>query len=512
MKKILAHPHFIPWFLFIFFTTIYFSTTVGTMNSVDAPQYALTRALVENKTTRIDEFADWSYPDYVVKGGHKYSAREPGQSFIAVPFYIIAQNIKSWARKHYDGNFEGIKNESSVEAITYGSFSIFAALAVIVLYKICLHLTHSKKASLFTAIIFGLGSLLWKYSAGFVRQPLLSLLYLTFVYLMIQKDNKKTFRWILVGIFTGVMATVDNLSFIPFLIVGLFSLLLTSSSFKEKAKITLIYSTSVFIALSPLLVYNKITFGDYLKDGRQYHISSIKDTFIADSFKTLPILLFSSKPIPTPVFEYFPKLSQKIRNDFEDGVWATRIKFLGIFSLSPILFFGLIGYLFLFKRNPFMFLLILVVFISYLIPVSKLPYFYNPTSYDTRYLLPVTALLFIPLSLWFDYIFKKKRFFEKVVFWVPTAIFVLISLYEGWYALITHFAPHVSGEHRFSFSQLAYPFFAYGNFRNNAWLLFINTFPNIYNIHILFLFYIFPFLGIYFLHKYFKYLLTRSSK
>ena len=49
--------------LFVLFFFIYNSGTVGIMNSIDGPQYALTRSLYEDKSLTIDKYTDYISPD-----------------------------------------------------------------------------------------------------------------------------------------------------------------------------------------------------------------------------------------------------------------------------------------------------------------------------------------------------------------------------------------------------------------------------------------------------------------
>ncbi|MCJ7741026.1 hypothetical protein MUP32_06990 [Candidatus Microgenomates bacterium] len=513
MRKIVQHPHFIPWFLFIVFASIYFSSTVGVMNSMDAPQYAMTQALVEKNTIQIDSFNQWSWPDYCIINDHIYNCREPGQSFLGIPFYLLAKAVLPLVNSPYQG-YPDINEDSKLEALTYGFFSTIGVLSVILLWGICRKLKISKAGSLFAAFLFGIGSLLWRYSFGYVRQSPAVLLYLSFIYVILYKPDrsKEVVKWFLLGLITGVIQLFDSVSFLPLFLTGILYLLF--KKIRRKKSICYLFVAFILPVLFMIilrLVYNKIAFGDYLSEGRFISVYApipLQYQFSAEAKKTIPYLLFSFKSLPPTVLDYMKNLPQDMAEKLEYGLWATKNKFLGIFIQSPILFLFFPGIILLFRRNRRLLFMILLIIGLNLIIIGKFMGFYNPNSYDTRYLLPVIPLLFISVSYCIDSIFRSKKKLIIIVCSVIAVLLALLSIYNSWYSVITSYSPHISGENRFSFYQLAKPWGNIGNAKNNAALLFINTFPNIYNLHILFIFYLVPLLGIFLLRKLFQSLLA----
>ena len=103
------------------FTAIYFSSTVGISNSQDGPDYALTRAAVEHRTTRIDAYPQWISPDYARVNGHVFAKRSPGFSLLGVPFYVLALAFHGIATAPYHWQHQGINHDSPTEALTMHS-------------------------------------------------------------------------------------------------------------------------------------------------------------------------------------------------------------------------------------------------------------------------------------------------------------------------------------------------------------------------------------------------------
>lgn len=144
MKKSLPNNHFLYWLLFIIFTALYFSSTVGVMNSTDGPQYALTQAMVEEHRLEIDNYSRFINPDYANFNGHKYSIRSPVESVIGIPFYVFAKIISSYAFPPYNWRHHGIDKESALEALTILNNSTFGALSVVLLYILSLMLSKKR--------------------------------------------------------------------------------------------------------------------------------------------------------------------------------------------------------------------------------------------------------------------------------------------------------------------------------------------------------------------------------
>jgi hypothetical protein len=485
--------------LFFVFTTIFSATSVGTMNSVDAPQYALTRALSDKYQTNIDDYSQYIYPDYATFDGKIYSEREPGLSFLAIPNYLYAKIVQSFAYFPYnDINHPGITPDSTVEAITYGLTSGYAALSVVLIFLICRTLNYSFRASMIGAISLGLGSLLWKYSSSFVRQPLATTIMLFLHYMLLRYKFSR--KWYAVfGFFVGFLFITDHFSILFILSLCIIAFVQIQEWSKTKIVVSLI---GLMIPISIFLLYNTVSFNNPFTSPRQFSnlpiLRNPKNIFIANLAWTIPLNLFSNFQIPPEALSYF---GQK-ENDYNaktTNFWATRHIYKGIFIQSPYLILGIFGLFILRKKS--LTARIIATTIAYLLPVSAMYFFYNPTAYDTRYVLPVVGLLTIGVAPAIDYLTNIRHNYLRFVIYFIISVLFLLSIFQNTISAITHFAPHVTGEVRFSFDLLYTPAYQAPNIYRNIYILFQNLFPNIYNSPIIFSYYIFI-LAIYLCFRY----------
>lgn len=493
MKKIFSHPHAIPWFLFIFFTAIYFSSTVGIMNSGDGPEYALTQALVEQHTTKIDQFDRWIWPDYAEINGHKFIKRPPGISFIAVPFYILAKTLEPIAFAPYNGSAPGIDTTSKIEALTMILPALGASLTVVLLYLICYQFTKDSKPSFTASVIFGLGTLQWKYSYSFIRQPIYIFLLILIYYLLSKLKNKQYPPWVysLIGLLTGYSLLVETTTLFTLPIFFLVFIFIHATKLRtafERFIVLAEFLLGFFLALSLLAAYNLLSYDqisrNLYQDIERSKWMNYSSLFSTPLYPSILINVFSNAPIPKHALSPILRSNEQLFLQ-ESAIWATRYPYKGLFFQSPFLFLATLGFVGFFRKYKSWALIAVSLILSILIPLSKYVDFYSPNAYDTRFFLPLVPFLTIGFSFWLKDI---KLWKNRLVILVTIGVTVL-SIYNGWLANLTNYAPHVTGEHRFSFERLQQPVFTADHALKNLWLVFINTFPNIYNIHILFLFY-----------------------
>ncbi len=123
-----------------------------------ASRLALTAAIVEHGTIRIDAYEDIVAIDRVDRGGHLYSDKAPGQPFLAVPAYAAARAVgaDSAAVPRGEGNL-------TLWWVTLWSSVIPGALLVVLVAGIC-GVGDSRRATIAT-IAIAFGTLLLPFSA-----------------------------------------------------------------------------------------------------------------------------------------------------------------------------------------------------------------------------------------------------------------------------------------------------------------------------------------------------------
>jgi len=499
LKKI-QFSNFIPWFLFILSLTIYFLSTVGIMNSLDAPQFALTKQIVEGKTFKLNnsKYIRWAYPDIVTFQNNTYSVRTIGESVMAIPFYIFAKSLLPFTNYPYEFGHPGITQDSKIEVVTILYNATFGAGVVVMTYFISLELSKSKYSSFLTALVVGFGTLFWRYNASFQRFSTVTffLLLAFFVLLKYAKNNKwHDYHSILFGSSLGSVFAVDpsNIFLVSTLLAGAFFILKKGLNLRKLLFIFL----PMTILVSTYFAYNSVILKDplkspYLNMSTKPYQKTIGYLYQIPLYQSVVVNLFNNGPIPRSTFpESFWGNTQILSS--ESFTWAIINQYKGIFVQSPFLLLSLIGLL-LRLKNSFTFLAISLAAIG-IIQNSKYVYFFGPNAYDTHYFLPIVPFIGFGFSVFLKKVSELKKLEIKIALGVTIAYIVLVSFLNGWYSNLTNFAPHVTGEHRFYLSQLYHPLASLENINANLKLLFINTFPNIFNFHILIPYFILCFLA-----------------
>lgn len=455
------------------------------MNSADGTFYALTQAMTEEKRVEIDTFIKWTYfTDYATHNGHFYSDREPGVSLIGIPTYILAKALASKATLPYNGKVSHVDNDSKIQALTYLSTIMISSLGIVFAYLIGKQLKLSDLSSLFIAFSIGLGTLFWKYSFSFYREPIFaSFLFFGLFYYIKSLINKKKSSLMLCGFFSTCSLLFD---YSKFFIIPIFFLFLLIWMSKKKDIV-------FFIAgcIPPLLLiftYNYLAFENIFTNPHLHKTYFIwmqnpSNLFRAPLVLSTYINLFNIGPVPKEALHFF---WDKPYINYQMGAsWATINSYKGIFIQTPVLFLACFGFIEGWKKNIKYIVPILVIAITIILVISKHTVFWSGNTYDTRYFLAATLLLLIGTGFWMEEIISSKNKLKKITYLGCTIFLLEVSIYNGWYSSVTHFAPHVTGENRFYLSQLTSPLVSTENIK----ALFINTFPNIYNIHLLILFY-----------------------
>lgn len=481
------------------------------MNSLDGSQYALTKSIVDDKTFKIDNNFHWTYAtDYATVNNHYYLDREPGLPILATPFYLISKITSYFAVSLYGGYNRHINLDSLIQAFTYLATAVYGALGIVIMYKLCLTFKCSPLSAFLTAIIMGFGTLFWKYSASFFREPVFTTFFLLSIYILIKikiPAKKIKLGLFLAGISLGTSILIDYSKFfiVPFFIIYLFYL---KKSKQINLKLISFYFYGLLIPLFFIFYYNFIIFQNPFANPHLYksYVSWMNNP--ENLFKT-PLIpgiitnLFNNGSINPQLLEFYwsnPQISYQM-----GAVWATIWNYKGIFIQTPVLFLSIFGWLIFIKKFRNEALLILISGIFILAINSKLTIFWAGISYDTRYFIPVSIMFLMGLPFFLDKVFKIKN---KIIKIFAVALFLdlsIISIFNGWNSNLTNFAPHVTGEHRFYWESLAQPFWNLNNLYPNLLILFFNTFPNIYNLEILLTFYLIPISLIYIAYLYFRY-------
>lgn len=456
------------------------------MNSMDGPDYALTQALVDEHTSRIDAYPRYITPDFANVNGHRYAKRSPGLSILGIPAYVVARGFSRLAVEPYAGNHPGVDSASAVECLSLIFPALCGAATVMLLFLIALRATRSRVAALIASVSLGLGTLLWKYSHSYQRMPLELLLFaLVFYLLMGFRPVRATWRYaVLLGVVIGyTVVTETSTVFVLAVFVVWFAFLVARARIPMAKRRFLAgsFCAGVAACLVILAAYDLLSFGRFV--GNLYVLApreswmTYSALFSTPLFPSVFVNLFNNGPVPldsiSTVLTKNPVLFWQ-----ESANWAIKTHYDGLFVQSPYLVLAVVGCVFFFRKFPLWAIAALAVALVTLISMSKFVEFFTPNQFDNRLFLPMALFLSIGLAFWWRAIWMlPSRGFRYVVA-LATGYVVLMSAYNGWYSELTDYGPHVTGNHRFDPTQLQGQPFA----PNHLGTLFVNTFPNIFNL------------------------------
>lgn len=468
--------------LFTALFLIYFCSGVGMMNSLDSPQLAQVEAVVEEKTLRLDNFSKYLWPDYATNRGHIYSKRDPGFAFLNIPFYLVAKRFLHQVRPILLESRIEEDAELKIALITYSFSSVWTILMLLVYYLVLKKFKIEELLVILSVICLALGTLFWRYSYSFVRQPLVSFLVILAVYVLLENKFKR--QSFFLGLIFGAALFVDKTSillFLPFIIFFFFSEEKISFKFFKH------FVKGALIGLVALLLYNFTAFNKpfglgYLADVYYSEYREIKNYFLANPIKTVPLMLFSNNNYPSPdiisYFEKYPELGRKLSAE-----WFLKRRFDGVFFITPFIFLIVLFPFYLIKgteKKRGFFMAVLFTITVWIIFIGSYSCFYAGNSFNTSYLLPVVPLLLLLSTIGTSYLCElfSEKIFLKVLAKMLIITLVVLSLFSGWKNNVLNYAPHITGDFRIDPVFLS----SFGQILGNYRLLLRATFPNYPNI------------------------------
>lgn len=132
---------------------------VKELTAQPAARVALTAAIVDHGTIRLDGYEDVVFVDRVERDGHLYSDKAPGQPLWAIPFYAVERAVGAEPASHsrLDGNL-------TLWWVTLWSATVPGAVLVALVHQL-LRRRVAPWSAAFGAVAVGCGSLLLPFSA-----------------------------------------------------------------------------------------------------------------------------------------------------------------------------------------------------------------------------------------------------------------------------------------------------------------------------------------------------------
>ncbi len=400
--------------LFLLTACLYTLMTYGGIRSPDSEiVYRLCESLGSRASVSVEEIETW--PGFGVaqgREGKKYPVFGPAESYLAVPFYLLARQVEptAWYEQlyylppsHYctDGitafatGHKPYDQRQHARRLIVSLFNILVStIAVLVFWFIMLQLLGDLASALSAALVFAFGTMFWPYSGTFFSEPLATLFVLLSLHQLVCFDTAsakgltpKKLHFLFSGIFLG-LATCTHISailFAPFFITWAVYLAYrydpsrgTSSSAKHPIK-TLIPSLAIYLSgfgslLLLLGFYNFYRFGNFLETGRTVDALAKKYFFYGTftlSFKNLYGLLFGSGK--------------------------------GLLLFSPAIVLGLLGWYYFHKEKKVLSFIFIGVAVTRILFIAFRSDWHGGFSLGPRYLLMLLPILIIP----FGFVVKK---------------------------------------------------------------------------------------------------------
>jgi hypothetical protein len=453
------------------------------MNSMDGSQYALTKSLVEDQSVYLEDYKSLAWPDVATgRDGRIVSDREPGQAVIAMPFYAVADLLDPLLVRPYDGSRPSVTPEAKTQVITYTSLIFVVSLGLSYIYVLLRRLGASNSSALFTCVLICFGTLMWKYSASFVRQPAVGIFLALAVLLALSyRQERRRTDALLMGACAGLAISHDYMMVVPLSLLGIAFVLLERPS--KAAMLCGAAGAAPFAVL--ILVYNYAAFGELIVSPHDREVVFVHMKEFSSNFRTpihegLYLNLLSFNPIPESAVSWVltrPEIAH------QNGVaWAMKHSYKGLLVQSPFLWLALLGWIITGRKFGIGLLYPGSVVLSWLLLMSSYTLFWSPNTYDGRYVLPIVVTIGAGTAFFWDWAMLKSRGWQRNTWLFTFGLAALISLYFAWESAATNFAPNVSGEHRWFPSHLfTESGVTAGRLRDGLF----ETFPNVYNAYVL---------------------------
>lgn len=205
----------------------------------------LTLAIVERGTLRIDDYYE-NTGDYAVYGGHIYTDKAPGASFLGVPPYFVfklladtppvrvmlyrlssSQALAGTLREGGTGLLEQkVYFAAALYATTFVTVSLLSALLGAVLYLFMGRLIPSSATRTALVLAYGVATIVYPYSTVFYgHQIAAALLFFAFhaLYRIRQREINRSWLWGVGGLL-GLAVLIEFPALIPLFILSLYAL------------------------------------------------------------------------------------------------------------------------------------------------------------------------------------------------------------------------------------------------------------------------------------------------
>lgn len=381
-----------------------------------ASRYALTEAIVENRTFFLDDkLAKFGSPDVVDYKGKFFSIFTPGISFIGVPFYILGKQF----------GFQ--------QLFAYFSVTLFAILNVYLVAKLAWKFGVSFYAGIISGLVFLFGTNALVYAFNFTQHHVSTTLILLALINAFGKRN--LIANIVFGVLVGVAALVDIPNFIMLAPIALYIFYKNISFSSLAGKLTLRVKLGILgllVGLMPLfavlLFYNQATAGSYFKLAQNIG----RTHFFRESLPPRDAADLNLNEDQTVVEQKEPKLislpfnTRNLSNGFYVLFLSNERSWL---FYSPVLLVGFWGLWFIYKKgenNDLLAIAVSVVALNF-ITYSMFADVWGGWAFGSRYLIPAAAVTIVGVGVVLDRFRKNKLIIIAISILIAYGVYVNLS-------------------------------------------------------------------------------------
>jgi hypothetical protein len=485
--------HRLPLALFIVIFGLYFASAAGLYNSIDAPQYFTTEALLRYHTIDITQLRDETHffvgPDVYTRDGMLLGVRGYVVSVLSAPLHLISNRARSlFSTTHFpDGTqfnttflLAGVDESAGqiyVAAIrrpashfvqelsTTALFTVFSAVGLLLFWKVTLELTGSRMIASTVTILLTIGSYIWKYSSSYTRHGIVVLLLSLSILCVWRMRTRSGARAAAIGfgICWGLAAGIDL-----FLWMGMTAYIMGWLAYTawqslaqrhhsgahdgSELRVVMVVGLSL---MAVILVGNYAWYGT-IWFSQTLQIEALRELQGRDAlaaglstplFPTVPVVLFGAGQIPADVFANFDNFPLSVQS-FAGLPYARAYDFFGLFAVSPFLLASAIGLRGLrderFCQTLGYCLLMAAIGV---VGNSKVLVFWGGNQYDIRYVYPYVIPLGIVAALGMWYLLRAGGLPRTIVI-VGLVGLGGVSVLMGWLGVLNMYMPTMLGERR----------------------------------------------------------------
>jgi hypothetical protein len=477
-----------PFILFTLVFTVFFSSSVGLMNSGDAPQYFTGEALLKHASPDLVPFKEdphfFVWPDYYEDRGRVLSYRGFTTSLLSLPFHMAGRVFSPFfetLRFPVQTDTDGFPRELA----TVSFFTVFSAAGIMALWKIMRESGIGKFTRAAAVLLTAFGTYIWKYSSFYSRHGVIVFLLALFLFSFwrLLKGDKNRFVLALPAVISALAFGIDSILCISFLAVVI---LYHAALFLGRKQCFLkpFHHIPGVLVFMIIIILNWFYYGNVLsvQSLRSFQFEGIpmeNRLGVATSAPlhiVLPAVLFNAGKLPSGAFTHFDTLPSAAAV-FTSVQYAKINDFYGMFVLSPFLVLGFVFPLFRRDRR-ILFLNGISVFLFFLNMAGNAKFyaFWGGNQYDIRYFYPFCILLVIPFAQVADGLLRKG-IGVRIATFLAVVLTGIWSMFQGFLGVIGMYHPSLGGERRIMYASrdtVGYTREDYVNAafmnRDNAWI------------------------------------------